>query len=186
MIGTRFQTRAPEEDVMRHVWIASIRGKNADSFEKHLPEIARRALIRKARSWRLPLCKRFPLFPLDVAQNVRLRFPFALDSGYADLLPNLCNLLQQLISRLRLNLKGAAASRFFRRVFLMSDDMEKKGQQGNQYGQGQQGGQSGQQGGQTGQQSGQTDKSGQNQQKKGGQNQTDEDDQNRDRQRRAS
>jgi len=61
----------------------------------------------------------------------------------------------------------------------MADDMEKKGQQGNQFGQGQQGGQSGQHG--QGQQSGQ---SGQNQPKKGGQ--TDEEDQNRDRQRRAS
>lgn len=67
----------------------------------------------------------------------------------------------------------------------MADDMEKKGnfgQQGGQsaqQGQGQQGNQSGQQqqGGQTGQQ---------NQQKKSGQNQTDEGDQNRDRQRRAS
>ena len=60
----------------------------------------------------------------------------------------------------------------------MADDMEKKGQQGGQSGQGQQGGQSGQ-----GQQSGQ---SGQNPQKKGGQGQNEEDDQNRDRQRRAS
>ena len=60
----------------------------------------------------------------------------------------------------------------------MADDMEKKGQQGNQFGQGQQGGQSGQgqQGGQSGQsgQGQQSGQSGQNQQKKGGQNQTDE------------
>jgi hypothetical protein len=64
----------------------------------------------------------------------------------------------------------------------MGDDMEKKGQQpGSQTGQGQQGHQSGQQGsGQTGGQSGQS------QPKKGGQNEVDEDDQNRDRQRRAS
>src|SRR5258708_11603364 len=60
----------------------------------------------------------------------------------------------------------------------MADDMEKKGQQGGQSGQGQQGGQPGQ-----GQQSGQP---GQNPQKKGGQGQNEEDDQNRDRQRRAS
>ena len=60
----------------------------------------------------------------------------------------------------------------------MADDMEKKGQQGGQSGQGQQGGQSGQ-----GQQSGQP---GQNPQKKGGQGQNEEDDQNRDRQNRAS
>ena len=69
----------------------------------------------------------------------------------------------------------------------MGDDMEKKGQQpGSQTGQGQQGNQSGQQGsGQTG--SGQTGgQSGQSQPKKGGQNELDEDDQNRDRQRRAS
>jgi hypothetical protein len=71
----------------------------------------------------------------------------------------------------------------------MADDMEKKGQQGGQFGQGQQGGKSGQheQPGQPGQgqQSGQT---GQQQPKKGGQGQYDneEDDQNRDRQRRAS
>ena len=53
----------------------------------------------------------------------------------------------------------------------MADDMEKKGQQGGQPGQGQQSGQPGQQ-----------------QPKKGGQGQhdTEEDDQNRDRQRRAS
>ena len=64
----------------------------------------------------------------------------------------------------------------------MGDDMEKKAQQpGSQSGQGQQGNQSGQQGsGQTGGQSGQS------QPKKGGQNEVDEDDQNRDRQRRAS
>ncbi len=73
----------------------------------------------------------------------------------------------------------------------MADDMEKKGQQqGNQSGQGQQGGQSGQQrqgqqSGQTGQQrqgqqSGQT---GQNPLKKGGQT---DDEEERDRQRRAS
>jgi hypothetical protein len=61
----------------------------------------------------------------------------------------------------------------------MADDMEKKGQQqGNQSGQGQQGGQSGQHG--QGQQSGQT---GQNPQKKGGQT---DDEEERDRQRRAS
>lgn len=69
----------------------------------------------------------------------------------------------------------------------MADDMEKKGQQGSQYGQGQQSGQHGQQGGQSGQgqHSGQ---SGQNDQKKGGQGQTgaEENDPNRDRQRRAS
>jgi hypothetical protein len=71
----------------------------------------------------------------------------------------------------------------------MADDMEKKNQQGGQSGQGQQSGQSGQhgqQGGQSGQgqQSGQ---SGQNQPKKGGQTQDEnEEDQNRDRQRRAS
>ena len=65
----------------------------------------------------------------------------------------------------------------------MADDMEKKGQQGGQFGQGQQGGQSGQKG--QNQQSGQ---SGQQQPKKGGQNQpgNEEEDQNRDRQRRAS
>jgi hypothetical protein len=71
----------------------------------------------------------------------------------------------------------------------MTDDMEKKGQQGNQYGQGQQGGQSGQHG-QQGNQSGegqQSGQSGQYQPKKGGQTNTDnEEDQNRDRQRRAS
>jgi len=62
----------------------------------------------------------------------------------------------------------------------MTDDVEKKGQQGGQSGQGQRGGESGQ-----GQQSGQ---SGQQQPKKGGQNQTDDEveNQNRDRQRRAS
>jgi hypothetical protein len=61
----------------------------------------------------------------------------------------------------------------------MADDMEKKGQQqDNQFGQGQQGGQSGQHG--QGQQSGQT---GQNPQKKGGQT---DDEEERDRQRRAS
>ncbi len=68
----------------------------------------------------------------------------------------------------------------------MADDMEKKGQQGGQYGQGQQqGGQSGQQGGQPGQGK-QPGQSGQDQPKKGGQGQNEEDDQNRDRQRRAS
>ena len=60
----------------------------------------------------------------------------------------------------------------------MADDMEKKG---SQPGQGQQSGHSGQPG--PSQQGGQP---GQNQQKKGGLNQTDEEDQNRDRQRRAS
>lgn len=75
----------------------------------------------------------------------------------------------------------------------MADDMEKKGQQG-QSGQGQHGGQSGQPGqGQHGGQSGQGQhggQSGQQQPKKGGQSQYDntneEDDQNRDRQRKAS
>jgi|HubBroStandDraft_4_1064222.scaffolds.fasta_scaffold350387_1 hypothetical protein len=58
----------------------------------------------------------------------------------------------------------------------MGDDMEKKGKPDSQTGQGQHGGQSGQQG------------PGQHQPKKGGQNegQEEEDDQNRDRQRRAS
>ena len=61
----------------------------------------------------------------------------------------------------------------------MADDMEKKGQPSSQPGQGQQSGQPGQ-----GQQGGQ---SGQYQPKKGGQGQpNEEDDQNRDRQRRAS
>jgi len=64
----------------------------------------------------------------------------------------------------------------------MGNDMEKKEQPGSQSGQGQQGGQPGQHG--QGQQGGQ---SGQYQPKKGGQNDVDEtDDQNRDRQRRAS
>ena len=68
----------------------------------------------------------------------------------------------------------------------MADDMEKKNQQSGQPGQGQQSGQHGQQGSQSGQgqQSGQ---SGQYQPKKGGQTQAEnEEDQNRDRQRRAS
>jgi len=67
---------------------------------------------------------------------------------------------------------------------IMADDMEKKGQQGGQFGQGQQSEQSGQQG--QNQQSGQP---GQQQPKKGGQSQpnnNEEEDQNRDRQRRAS
>ncbi len=61
---------------------------------------------------------------------------------------------------------------------MADDDMEKKGQQPGQPGQGQQSGQPGQQSGQPGQQ----------QPKKGGQGHHDneEDDQNRDRQRRAS
>jgi hypothetical protein len=73
----------------------------------------------------------------------------------------------------------------------MTEDTEKKGQQGGQSGQGQHGGQSGQpgqgqDGGQPGQQSGRPEP-GQQQPKKGGQGQYDEeDDQNRDRQRRAS
>ena len=68
----------------------------------------------------------------------------------------------------------------------MTDDMEKKNQQGGQPGQSQQSGQHGQQGSQPGQgqQSGQP---GQYQPKKGGQTQDEnEQDQNRDRQRRAS
>lgn len=60
----------------------------------------------------------------------------------------------------------------------MADDMEKKGQQGNQPGQGQQSGQPGYGQGQGGQ-------SGQNQPKKSP-HETDEPDENRDRQRRAS
>jgi hypothetical protein len=64
----------------------------------------------------------------------------------------------------------------FQEEGFMGDDMEKKGQQGSQPGQQQHG--QGQQGGQ----------SGQPQPKKGGQGQTEaeQDDQNRDRQRRAS
>jgi hypothetical protein len=91
--------------------------------------------------------------------------------------------------QLRLNPKVWDGLRFLGGTF-MADDMEKKGQQGNQYGQGQQSGQlgqHGQQGGQSGQPQ-QGSQSGQNQPKKTGQgqNETQEDDQNRDRQRRAS
>ena len=74
----------------------------------------------------------------------------------------------------------------------MADDIEKKGQQSNQPGQGQQSGQSGQQGKQSGQpgQGQQSNQPNQNQPTKGGQgkneNENEEEDQNRDRQRRAS
>src|ERR1700674_4142181 len=102
-----------------------------------------------------------------------------------------CPTLQSLAAtnlRMSINSQGADGSRLIGGVF-MADDTEKKGQQGGQPGQGQQGGKSGQYGqpGQPGQgqQSGQP---GQQQPKKGGQGQHDneEDDQNRDRQRRAS
>jgi hypothetical protein len=95
------------------------------------------------------------------------------------MLPNLCNLLQQLILRLRLNSEGAVRSRFLReKIRFMADDMEKKNQQTGQPGQGQQSGQPGQQSGQTGQ----------NQPKKGnqGQDENEESDQNRDRPRRSA
>src|ERR1700674_1680321 len=100
-----------------------------------------------------------------------------------------CPTLQSLAAtnlRMSINSQGADGSRLIGGVF-MADDMEKKGQQGGQPGQGQQGGKPGQydQPGQPGQgqQSGQP---GQQQPKKGGQGQHDEeDDQNRDRQRRA-
>jgi len=99
----------------------------------------------------------------------------------AEMLPNLCNLLQQLTSWKRQNFQGARNLTLSQEEVIMADDMEKKGQQGNQSGQGtHQSGQPGQ-----GQQSGQP---GQIQPKKSGQgqNEADEDDQNRDRQRRAS
>jgi hypothetical protein len=84
-----------------------------------------------------------------------------------------------------INSEGVGRPALSQEEDFMADDMEKKGQQGNQFGQDQQGGQpgQGQQSGQPGQQSGQP---GQNPQKKGGQGQNEEDDQNRDRQRRAS
>jgi hypothetical protein len=76
--------------------------------------------------------------------------------------------------QIAINSEGVGRPALSQEEDYMADDMEKKGQQGNQFGQGQQGGQSGQQGNQP------------NQQKKGGQGQNEEDDQNRDRQRRAS
>jgi len=84
------------------------------------------------------------------------------------------------------NYEGVGRPTLSQEEAFMADDMEKKGQQGGQFGQGQQqGGQSGQQGGQPGQGK-QPGQSGQDQPKKGGQGQNEEDDQNRDRQRRAS
>jgi hypothetical protein len=80
--------------------------------------------------------------------------------------------------KLAINSEGAGRPALSQEEDYMADDMEKKG---NLPGQGQQGGQPGQQGGQSGQQGNQP-----NQQKKGGQGQNEEDDQNRDRQRRAS
>jgi hypothetical protein len=88
-----------------------------------------------------------------------------------------------------INFGGVGRPALSQEEYFMADDMEKKNQQGGQSGPGQQGGQvgqHGQQGGQSGQgqQSGQ---SGQYQPKKGGQTQDEnEEDENRDRQRRAS
>jgi len=78
------------------------------------------------------------------------------------------------------NSKARDNPALFEESGFMADDMEKKGQQGSQSGHGTQSGQPGQ-----GQQSGQ---SGQYQPKKSGQDQTEteENDQERDRQRRAS
>src|ERR1700691_4436009 len=98
--------------------------------------------------------------------------------------PNLCNPLQQLSSKLATKFpKAREISRFLREEDFMGDDMEKMGQQGGQTGSGSHSGQSGQPG--QGQQSGQP---GQYQPKKSGQgqNEADEEDQERDRQRRAS
>ena len=94
--------------------------------------------------------------------------------------PNLCHFLQQLtIDSDKFQRHGM--TRAFLGGSFMADDMEKKGQQGSQPGQGQQGGQSGQHG--QGQQTGQSDPKKVNQ----GQKQTDdEENQDRDRQRRAS
>lgn len=93
--------------------------------------------------------------------------------------PNLCNLQQQLscaCDKFRRRRKDAPSQE----ESFMADDMEKKNQQSGQSGQGQPGGQPGQHGQQGGQ-------SGQYQPKKGGQTQDEnEEDQNRDRQRRAS
>jgi hypothetical protein len=88
-----------------------------------------------------------------------------------------------------INLKARGGSCFIRRSF-MAEDFDKKGQQSGQpgqQGQGQHGGQPGQQSGQHGSQTDQqSGQQGQQQPKKPGQGQSDEDDQNRDRQRRAS
>jgi hypothetical protein len=72
----------------------------------------------------------------------------------------------------------------FKKEQFMADDTEKKGQQGGQSEQGQQGNQPGQ--GQQHDQGKQTGQTGQQQPKKGGQTDNQEEDQNRDRQRRAS
>jgi hypothetical protein len=95
--------------------------------------------------------------------------------------PNLRKFLRQPSYARRQIPKAWKTRAFIRRKLFMGDDMEKKGQPGSQSGQGQQSGQSGQQGQrQTGGQPGQY------QPKKGGQGEAEEDDQNRDRQRRAS
>jgi hypothetical protein len=89
--------------------------------------------------------------------------------------------LQQLKRSSRFKSKNAPSRALKREDYFMADDMEKNKQQGGQSGQpGQQDNQSSQKG-QTGQQSGQP-----GQQKKGGQNQDQDDNENLDRQRRAS